>query len=278
LPLPADLLASEALSRLTSLDLDECGVTDEDVGVLLAAPFAARLRTLRLGQYDPEGAYLTDAAVRAIAEAPLAELRTLSLGGNRYTAAGVAALARSPNLARLEALDSRAFIDWGGEFHPRRGLVEALAGSPLADRLRELDLTGQRIGSGIAALAEIPLPRLRCLELGANDLGDEGVRVLLRAGWAAGLRSLSLAGNGVGAAGVRALAEADLPHLRELDLRRNAIDRDCALALAASPLLGRLRRLSLADNGLDEEVVAPLRRSPHLSSGVRIEVRGACHR
>jgi uncharacterized protein (TIGR02996 family) len=253
LPQGIALLAEADLPRLTWLDLDECGVTDEDVRALAAAPFAAGLRTLRLGQRDPEGAYLSDEAVRALADAPLAELRTLSLAGNRYTAAGVAALARSPNLFRLEALDTSAFVDWVGEFHPRRGLAEALAGSPLAGRLRDLDLTGQRLGvGGITALAEAPMPRLRRLTLDDNDLGDEGVRVLLRAGWAPGLRSLSLSDNCVGAAGVRALGEAVLPNLRELDLRRNAFGRDCGEALAASPQLGRLRRLSLADNGLDE--------------------------
>jgi hypothetical protein len=187
------------------------------------------------------------------------------VGSTHFTAAGVAELARSTTLPDLAELELRAWIDWGGQYHPRPGLAEALTSSPLALRLSLLKLCGQALGlEGVTALARAPLRRLRRLDLSENQLGDAGLQTLLAAPWATNLRHLRLSGNEIGSDGLRRLVMPEaLPRLTELDLSRNPIDAEAAAVLAASPLLSRLRRLEVRP--LNAEGLRVLLTSPRLS-------------
>jgi uncharacterized protein (TIGR02996 family) len=212
------LSETRSLPALESLDLGDNEVIDEELALLMTAPFAPHLRELRLDLNDPEYRGISDAGLRVLAAAPLCRLRVLCLARNHFTADGVAALANSPNLSALAELELGAWIGWSGEFHPVAGLAEVIASSPLAARLVSLDLHGHALGpAGAAALAAAPLPRLRRLDLSANALGDEGLRVLLAAPWTSGLRTLRLGHNGISPAELRLLAaDGALPRLEEL--------------------------------------------------------------
>jgi uncharacterized protein (TIGR02996 family) len=97
----AGLAGSARLAGLRVLDLRGCDLGDEGVETLLAAPWAPNLTSLAL---DDNG--VTDAGVRALAAAPrLRGLRELSLVDNRVTDAGARALAGSTTLGSLRYLD-----------------------------------------------------------------------------------------------------------------------------------------------------------------------------
>jgi hypothetical protein len=252
---PQMLAESTSLPHLTSLDLGDCCFRDDDLAILLSAPFAPQLTELLLDENDPEYQGVTDAGLRTLAAAPRPHLRALSVARNHFTAEGVAILARSPNLPALSSLDLGAWIDWVGEAHPCEGIAEALADSPLAARLVSLDLMGQGLNpDAVAILARTPMPRLRRLSLSWCPLGDEGVRALLAAPWASRLRSLELADCRFGLDGIRALAQA--------------------------PLLGRLTDLHLSYRRLGIEALGILLDSPYLTRRTLIHlgsVRDGCN-
>jgi uncharacterized protein (TIGR02996 family) len=115
-------------------------------------------------------------------------------------AAGAAALAASPHLARLSSLHLK-FTAIGAAG------AQALAASAHLARLTALDLTGNAIGAaGAEALASSGhLARLTALDLGGNAIGAAGAAALAASPHLAGLTSLDLGDNPIGAAGARAL-------------------------------------------------------------------------
>jgi uncharacterized protein (TIGR02996 family) len=125
-----------------------------------------------------------------------------------------------------------------------------LLGSRALLRLRELDLSINRLGAGgaaaIAACATVA--RLEELVLAEDDLGDEGATALAGAGHLGALRTLGLERNGIGDRGALALAEAapaHLPALRRLHLRGNEIGPAGRQALERWRASGRRRELDL---------------------------------
>jgi uncharacterized protein (TIGR02996 family) len=153
----------------------------------------------------------------------------------------VAALAETSNLSRLRRLDL-------ARCQFTAGLGRLLESAALG-QLRELNLDGA-IKKGDAAGAfrsASGLPQLRTLLLNSNDMGDGGLRVLLRAPLVARLESLSLAENAISDMGARAIAEcAALKGLKRLELGQNPITDAGAQTLLGSPHLGRLRWLGLS--------------------------------
>jgi uncharacterized protein (TIGR02996 family) len=116
-------------------------------------------------------------------------------------AAGAAALASSPNLACLERLDLGDSATWPeppGNAVGDEGAA-ALASSPHLGNLRKLSLSFSRIGdAGALFLAFGSLARLADLDLGNNQLGEEGLRALVGATGLPALAALGLANNPAG--------------------------------------------------------------------------------
>jgi len=147
--------------------------------------------------------------------------------------------------------------------------LAALADSPLASRLRGLDLSGCTVGDrGAAALASPNLAGLWSLDVANGQLTAGAIGRLAGAGAKspfADLRRLILWGNRL--EGARQLARSPgWPHLRHLDLRACGLGDHGGRALAEWPGLASLRELKLADNGLGEGAAAALASSPHLGA------------
>ncbi len=115
----------------------------------------------------------------------------------------VRALAASPLLASLDRLALKGPIGAGG--------AEALARSPPLRRLRALDLGANGIGDvgGIALAQALTLTQLRELYLEQNGIGDPGAFALAQAPFE--LTALGVGQNLIGEAGADALATS--PHL-----------------------------------------------------------------
>jgi len=285
-PLTALFDAGSGLAGLRSLSV-RSRLSLGEVRALVAAPFAAGLRALRLFLPWPAGEAMR---VLAASEA-LAGLRRLELASDGLDdEASGHVLAAAPHLRALETLrltDARLGDDAG----------VALAGSPVLAAVRVLDLAGNALSDATAlALAESPfVGRVEDLDLGDNRLSDAGVRVLVSSGALPNLRrldlscrsaygwqldtdaalalaesphlsnleALALGGNQrLGRRGIAALARADrLPALRDLDLGRIDVDvRYCVEALADGSFGPRLRRLRLS--GPSTGAAALLARSP----------------
>jgi uncharacterized protein (TIGR02996 family) len=136
-----------------------------------------------------------DAAALGAAPPEAARLLVLHRGDVYGAGRGAAALAASPLLAPLTALQFADLYD-----------------APLDP-------------AGAAALAASPyLTRLTSLFLARNNIGDDGARALARAPWLLGLRILDLTENGLSEAALRVLVVS--PYLSRrctVRLARNAI-------------------------------------------------------
>src|SRR5262249_54910723 len=142
----------------------------------------------------------------------LAGLRRLSLKKCGLTDDALAALAESAQLrpCKLDLYEN--------PFGPP-GLI-ALAGSPVLERLGELNLDFLPVGdAGVAALAGSPHARsMRRLELLKCNLSDDSALALARSGWTT-LRHLGMASNAITDVGGAALANSPvLDRVRELEL------------------------------------------------------------
>ena len=161
------------------IELYNCWIGAGSTEVLLAES-APRLVGLTL-----DSIVIGDDGVRAIAQAPLRELRRLSL--RRTQAAGLHRLSLSPSLVALAALDVSDNTDVAGLFEDPHlpALTElrlhqtaldddgltALLASPLAAQLRVLDLSSNRL-TDARLLLEAELPALRVLDVSKNPLGE----------------------------------------------------------------------------------------------------------
>jgi uncharacterized protein (TIGR02996 family) len=181
-----------------------------------------------------------------------------------------------PSLERLVACP---YLRHAQRLEERGGLVRddgarLLATCPYLSGLEALLLHGCRITEvGVAALLEMDLSCLRLLNLGANDLHDEGVQRLCAAPRLARLERLNLAANELHLAGARALAEArHLRRLVDLSLGANYLDDEAAELLAGASHLASLRRLDLRNNELRNDGALALARSRHLEGLVFLDV------
>jgi uncharacterized protein (TIGR02996 family) len=157
----------------------------------------------------------------------------------------VARFAAWPGLARVRELEVKAA-------HPMLGPAgtAALAASPHLAGLEALELKCHDLGNdGARALTAAELPRLRELDVGLNNIATTGAKAL--ASWPSlrGVRRLVLDRNPIRAAGAQALASS--PHLgalEELSIPYANLDDEAARALLASKRFKKLTRLDLDEN------------------------------
>jgi hypothetical protein len=121
------------------------------------------------------------------------------------------------------SLSGRAFISLAGplfETHPPREIrlvaikwfVDELAQCPHLAQVERLNLAGNQIGCNrMRTLAGSPFLRASFLDLTNNNLGQEGVAVLLSAPWSRQISELKLAGNGLKANDIDRLRSALSP-------------------------------------------------------------------
>jgi len=172
---------STCLERITDFGLGPGGVRGEAARRLTTSLFWPGLQKL----YLP---FAHDSAAAALTTAGLPSLRHLNLSCNRFSPAGVEALANCPQLGTVEVLDlgSSRFGDDG---------VRALVSSPHIGNLRRLVLTGSYhplMGpDGAKAVAACPLlSRLVSLELWHNKIESEGALALADSPYLTGLEQL----------------------------------------------------------------------------------------
>ena len=223
------------------------GLQDADVTTLLLGHQGQQLHGLR--ELDLRYNALGDRAIDAIVATPFTQLASLKLDVPDATAAaGIAALRRAPQLRRLTelALDWNHSVELGAE-----ALVDLAGFAHLTSLTLELTATAPALKAMYAAL-EAPLERLHVRASGA---GTDVLPPFERAAFA-GLRALDLSHQLVGDHGSGRIADADLPHLRTLDLASCGIGPDGARALAASSTLPRELHLNLHGNALGSHAAA----------------------
>jgi uncharacterized protein (TIGR02996 family) len=187
------------------------------------------------------------------------ELDFLDYFDSPLTASGACALANSPYLGRLTALNLyRNNVSDRG--------VEALARAPWFAGLEALNLSDNGVSSAaIRVLATVRL-HLAVLRLGDNAVGPEGVEAMVATSEPGSLQMLDLHRNPLGDRGAAVLAEATfLRTLATLDLSSCEVGDTGAAALARSPHLAGLRLLELNHNRITDHGARVLAASPHLA-------------
>jgi uncharacterized protein (TIGR02996 family) len=174
-------LANAELPLLAVLELEGCGLRNDDVRTLLGASWFGRLRVLGMPTNE-----IGDRGVAAIAASPAAKnLQVLSLGDNSFGKGGLTAIARPGAFPSLTTLDLH---------------------SSVKRKASEDDVT--------RFLGGLEIPGLRHLDLNGWPVNDAGARAIVNNPSLANLAWLSLGYCRIGKAGLEALAES--PHLRKL--------------------------------------------------------------
>lgn len=141
--------------------------------------------------------------------------------------------------------------------------------SPLLGRIRELDLCSCFLGNGGPAMIARArqLAKLEVLDLGFNDLTDQGLRTLADIPHLDRLRDLLINDNRqLGTPGIRALADSPhLANLRLLDLSGNALNETAVKVLVNGESLKQLDSVALQGNNLGDGGVEALAHSALLS-------------
>lgn len=216
--------------------------------------------------------HLGDEGAERLARAEgLQGLRCLDVGSSRgLSSQGLLALARSPQLRCLEAMDAT-----GSRLGP-----ELFAGLCEVEGLgwRELGLSLCHLrDDGLVALARSPWASgLRRLELRSNLITEHGLIALARSEYLGGLRHLDLQQNEIGDAGLVAVAESQtLKSLESLDFDFNPVSGAAVASLARAPSMRGLTLLSLASREIDDAAAEALAGSPWLGEVERLELWGS---
>jgi uncharacterized protein (TIGR02996 family) len=157
-----DLAGNDFLSLFCSLDLSGSGYDDDDFATLATSPHVANVRQLYV-HLD------SDAGLRALTESPyLRGVHSLYLGGPDLGSEGVRLLVDSPLLDNIRLL--YLCVDAGPE-----GMA-VLAASPRVARLESLTLEHNHTGdAGLKALADSPhLAGLRSLRVFEEGISLRG--------------------------------------------------------------------------------------------------------
>jgi uncharacterized protein (TIGR02996 family) len=231
------------LARLQALDLSRNGAAlgSRTLQLLVQSPQVRELRRLRL--FD---CTLGPASAEVLAGATqLTNLTSLLLGRNSLGEEGAGILASASSLASLREL---ILYDNG---LASAGAI-ALSASPHF-RLTHLDLGMNQIGNeglneGIAA--SVACVDLRRLDLRDNMITNAGIEALLRSPYLKNIEHLDLHGNRISDRGLQALAAATtLPNLTYLNVQANEYGPAAAQAFASSANYPRMRQLLLGRQG-----------------------------
>jgi uncharacterized protein (TIGR02996 family) len=263
------LVNSPNLAHLTDLDLHYTRLGDSDVEELVRSPLLPRLRALNvyLNNIGPAG-------LAALAETH--QLARLNLSHNPV-AEGIATLASTRtarHLAHLELFCTRD-LDRQPQGHGL-AVANALAGSPHLGNLRHLDLGHGFIrDAGLDALLASPhLTRLTHLILSMCNLNDAAIVGLASSRLAEQLATLDLNNNSIGERGVRAIASSPrFANLLHLELGGMHIGDRGAKSLAESAALAGLIVLRLGGNDIGHEGGMALAQSPHLAGLAELDLR-----
>ncbi|HUR54232.1 MAG TPA: TIGR02996 domain-containing protein [Gemmataceae bacterium] len=236
----AHLCKSEFSGNLRELTFASNAITAEGLETLAGSRLFRQIEVFELRSSAIAPALLVDALAAAQGAA---ELRVVSLHGNRVTQYD------APHLFAL----------------------------PVMRDLEKLDLEDNRLDvAGVEALAQSGIVRgLRTLNLGRTRPGVPGLQALLSAGGMSGIRSLNLSNNRLGPVAAKALAESPAARgLRVLNLSNNPIGHAGVTALAKSKSLAGLIDLDVSDVGLGDAGAMELADSPHLDGLIRLNLRG----
>jgi hypothetical protein len=193
--------------RLRCLSLNDNRLTDRTLSLLADTPCSAYLNELDLARNDITAAGLSDLATH-----PWPELHQLRLSGNPLGDRGLALLAASPLLLRMA--QRHGLLELHG--HPQARIcaagIEPLVHSEATEYLRVLDLGHQQLGDDglVTLLGSRRWPCLCRLSLPRNRITDRGI-IRLRSHWThwlAQLRTLDLSGNRLTSFGVGLLTAA----------------------------------------------------------------------
>lgn len=210
----AELFACPQLARLHRLDLPDWKLEDADLQQLADSEHLRNVRTLTLfGEQRftaagfiellrrlpalcelvaPVSGWFDDAFVTALAASPaLEKLTRVDVKHHLLSPHGLAALLTTEHAANLRELWVNVGLVWDynasddresdWRFSPEDGkVVAAVLGRCKFPNLRYLNASGWRMGdTGLAALANSGgFPALRQLDLGANDLTPQGLKIL----------------------------------------------------------------------------------------------------
>ncbi|HEX4454659.1 MAG TPA: TIGR02996 domain-containing protein [Kofleriaceae bacterium] len=210
------LVEAPELAGIDRLGLRVCSISARDIGLLgtrawreldlhsntigLRGVESALGDVSRLEVLDVGSSGIGDAGALTLAKLPFERLRRLSVRRSALGPKSLVELSRAPGLATLTALDLSANHGIGSFFSGPA--LPALTELDLHDTALDDDALTQLLASPLAA-------RLRALDLGGNELTD--ARLLIEAELPA-LRTLNVSGNPLGER-AREL-KAGLPHVR----------------------------------------------------------------
>ena len=182
---------------------------------------------------------------------------TVRLSGNEITAKSVGVLC---SLARAHGWGRTHPMTWSlGDNCLDDTAAEALAGALAAGLVAHLDVTANELtAAALDALRLTEARNLRTLNLGCNDLGDDGAVALARAlaEPSCPLVSLDISNTGVERGGLRLLAAAigKMQRLKEIKVD----DNECCDAVVELAMTSSLERLSLRNTGMSDAVAKKL--------------------
>jgi uncharacterized protein (TIGR02996 family) len=261
----AAMMAGAAMPNLVTLEANRTQFSSAGMISLARSAQLPRLRRLMVASDH------RDLGIAELARSPeLVRINGLDLSRTRLEAAGVRALAGSPHVAGLHELGL-------GMTLLRDDAARALAASPYLSQLEVLELhTNHVTQSGMAALAAAPFGRLQYLSVSHNPVGSAGVRSLARSETLLSLQELDLdRTRSEGELDVAPLAGSQVvARVTRLNLARNDITSTGAEALAASPSLTRLTGLNLSGNAIGNRGAEALASSPVLRNVTRLDLSG----
>lgn len=250
------LLKAQLLS-LKELYLGFNNIGDEGVVELVGSYLGNQLEVLSLlgNKFGLEG-------FNALKEASLKSLTELNLGHIPLSLEQVRLLVRASCISRLQKLDL-SFCRLGP--HEASGMIDAKYSN-----LKVLILSGNDLFSqGLSSIIKAKFRCLKELRLCSNCIDDAGIQALVKSKVFESLESISLSYNLVGLAGMQALSNANLSHIKVLDLQKNQID-DSAISWLVQVKLCSIEELDLTRNDISSNGLMMLRKAGFSDEVLRI--------